>query len=111
MFVVAVALLYGSTLAPSPRDGVQPVEWTDLAFYAVLGRDLATTGTETNTSPSGFTDLPGLPAQTWYHWGELWLASAVITIFGTAPLPRATSSCCPSCCSPPPRSPARSCGA
>jgi hypothetical protein len=86
VFVVAIALLYGATMAPSPRDSVQPVEYIDEAFYAVLGRDLATTGTETNLSPSGFTDLPGLPAQTWYHWGELWLASAVITVFGTAPL-------------------------
>jgi hypothetical protein len=36
-------------------DGVQPVENRDAAFYAVLGRDLATTGTETNLSPSGFS--------------------------------------------------------
>ena len=86
VFVIAVAILYGSTLAPSPRDGVQPVEYNDVAFYSVLGRDLATTGTETNLSASGFSDLPGLPSQTWYHWGELWLASAVITIFGTGPL-------------------------
>ena len=27
VFVVAVALLYGSTMTPSPRDGVQPVEF------------------------------------------------------------------------------------
>jgi hypothetical protein len=86
MFVVAVALLYGSTMAPSPRDGVQPVEFNDVAFYAVLGRDLATTGTETNLSASGFSGLAGMPVQAWYHWGELWLASAVITTFGTAPL-------------------------
>ncbi len=85
-FVVAVALLYGSTLALSPRDGRQPVENRDVAFYAVLGRDLATTGIETNLSPSGFSDLPGFPVQTWYHWGELWLASAVISILGTTPL-------------------------
>ena len=87
VFVVAIALLYGATMAPSPRDGVQPVENRDEAFYAVLGRDLATTGIETNTLPSGFTDLPGVPAQIWYHWGELWLQSSVIAIFGTAPLP------------------------
>jgi hypothetical protein len=85
-FVVAVALLYGATLAPSPRDGVQPVEKTDVAFYAVLARDLARTGTETNISPSGFSDIANAPAQTWYHWGELWLASSVITIFGTPPM-------------------------
>ena len=86
VFVVAVALLNASTMALSPRDGVQPLQFRDAAFYAILGRDLAATGTETTTSPSGFTDLPGLPAQTWYHWGELWLAAAVITTFGTAPL-------------------------
>jgi hypothetical protein len=86
VFVVAVALLYGSTMAPSPRDGVQPVENRDEAFYSVLARDLATTGTESNISPSGFSGVPGLPTQTWYHWGELWLASAVITIFGASPL-------------------------
>lgn len=86
LFVVVIALLYGATLSPSPRDGVQPIEKTDVAFYAVLGRDLATTGTETNTLPSGFDALDGVPAQAWYHWGELWLASAVIKLFGTAPL-------------------------
>ena len=85
-FIIAVALLYGSTLAPSPRDGVQPVERTDVAFYAVLGQGLADTGTETNTFTSGFTNLLGDTAQAWYHWGELWLASAVIAVFGTAPL-------------------------
>ena len=86
IFVVSVGLLYGSTMAPSPRDGVQPVENRDVAFYSVLGRDLATTGTETNLSPSGFTNLAGTAAQIWYHWGELWLASAVIWLFGVAPI-------------------------
>ena len=85
-FVVAVALLYGSTMAPSPRAGVQPVEFNDEAFYSVLGRDLATTGTENNLSPSGFSDLAGVPVQVWYHWGELWLAGAVISTFGVAPM-------------------------
>jgi hypothetical protein len=86
VFVVVIALVYGSTMAPSSRDGVQPVEYPDQAFYAVLGRDLATTGTETNLSTAGFSDLQGLPAQTWYHWAELWLASAVIAILGIAPM-------------------------
>jgi hypothetical protein len=86
LFVATIAILYGSTMVPSPRDGVQPVEFVDEAFYAVLGRDLGTTGTETNLSPSGFTDLPNLPTQTWYHWGELWLASAVISVFGATPM-------------------------
>lgn len=85
-FIVATALLYGATLSLSVRDDVQPLEKVDVAFYAVLGRDLATTGTETNTLPSGFTSLPGDPPQNWYHWGELWLASAAITVFGSTPL-------------------------
>ena len=85
-FVVVIALLYGSTMALSPRDGVQPMEKTDVAFYAILARGLAATGTEMNTFTSGFSDLPGVTAQTWYHWGELWLASAMISIFGMAPL-------------------------
>ena len=85
-FIVAVALLYGSTMAPSPRDGQQPVEFMDEAFYAILGRDLASTGTETNLSASGFSTVAGLPTQTWYHWGELWLAAIVVKLFGAEPL-------------------------
>ena len=86
VFIVAVALLYGSTLALSARDGLQPIEFQDEAFYSVLGADLAKTGTETIYSPSGFSEIEGLPVQTWYHWGEMWLQAGVITIFGTAPL-------------------------
>jgi len=86
VFIAAVAVLYGSTMAPSPRDGVQPVEFNDEAYYSILGADLAKTGTETIYSPSGFSQLEGVPPQTWYHWGELWLAAAAITTFGTAPM-------------------------
>jgi hypothetical protein len=86
VFVVAVALLYGSTIVQSPRDGVQPLEVMDEAYYSILGADLAKTGTETIYSPSGFAALDGLPVQTWYHWGEMWLEAAVITVFGSAPL-------------------------
>ena len=82
VFVVAVALSYGATVAPSPRAGVQPIEYRDQAFYAVLSQDLATSGTEASLPVSGFPSVPGLPTQTWYHWGELWLAAAVITVFG-----------------------------
>jgi hypothetical protein len=85
-FVVVVALLYGSTLMQSPREGVQPLEFNDPAYYSVLGADLVGTGTENLYSPAGFATIDGLSTQTWYHWGELWLASAVIRIFGTAPL-------------------------
>ena len=86
VFIVAIALLYGSTLAPSPRDGVQPVEFVDEAYYAVLARDLARTGMESNQSPSGFDVIPGAPKQVWYHWGEMWLSSAVMSAFGAEPM-------------------------
>ena len=58
----------------------------DTAYYSILGRDLAQTGTETIYSPAGFAQIDGLPDQTWYHWGEAWLAAAAISIFGAAPL-------------------------
>ena len=51
VFVVALALLYGSTLTVRPRDGVQPLEFSDTAYYSVLGADLAATGTESLYSP------------------------------------------------------------
>jgi hypothetical protein len=85
-FIVLFALLYGSTMSASPRNGVQPVEFADEAFYAVLSRDLSRTGTETAYSTSGFAEIVGVPAQTWYHWGELWLTAAAIRIFGADPL-------------------------
>ena len=72
----------GRRIVLSPRDGVQPLEFNDEAYYSILGADLARTGTESIYSPSGFTEIVGLPPQTWYHWGELWLAAAVITVFG-----------------------------
>ena len=86
LFIAAVALLYGSTIVLSPRDGVQPVDFADSAYYSVLGSDLARTGIETAYAPSGFSEIQGVPAQTWYHWGEMWLQAAVITIFGSDPL-------------------------
>ena len=86
LFVGIVGLLYGATIAPAARDGVQPIIERDTAYYAILGRDLATTGTETNLGPSGFAGVPGLPGQIWYHWGEAWLASAVISVFGLGPM-------------------------
>jgi hypothetical protein len=85
-FIAVVAAFYGATMTPSPRDGVQPVQGTDVAFYAVLSADLTRTGTETTVGPSGFDELPGAPPQDWYHWGELWLTAAVIAILGAAPL-------------------------
>ena len=41
---------------------------------------------KTGDSPAGFSGLDGLPTQTWYHWGEMWLEAAVISVFGTATL-------------------------
>jgi len=84
--LTAAALVYGATLAPRARDGVQPVDFMDDAYYSVLGRDLGITGTESILSPSGFEAIAGMPAQTWYHWGELWLGAAVTHVFGAPPL-------------------------
>ncbi len=84
--LVLLGTLYGATLAPSPRNDVQPVEFLDEAFYSVLGADLARTGTESIYSPSGFAELPGIPVQSWYHWGELWLAAGSISLFGLDPV-------------------------
>ena len=59
VFVTAVALLYGATMAQSPRDGVQPLEFMDEAYYAVLGADLAKTGTEIALLAIGLHRHPG----------------------------------------------------
>lgn len=83
--VVSIGLTFGVTMNPSPRDGIQPIPFFDEAFYSVLGRDLARTGMENLYSPSGFARIDGLPAQTWYHWGELWLAAALDGL-GVAPM-------------------------
>jgi hypothetical protein len=85
-FVIGIALLYGSTMVLSPRDGVQPIEFMDVAFYSLLGSDLGRTGTETFVSTSGFAQMAGMPSQVWYHWGELWLASVVVNLLGVAPM-------------------------
>jgi hypothetical protein len=84
-FLFVVVLVYASTIALVPRDGAQPVEFMDEAYYAVLGRDVSTTGIETIYSPSGL-DLPAHSPQTWYHWGELWLAGATISLFKIDPM-------------------------
>jgi len=86
VFLAGAALLFGSTVSLSARSGVQPLEFMDEAFYSILGRDLNSTGAETFFSPSGFQAIAGLPAQTWYHWGELWLAAANIRVFGADPI-------------------------
>ncbi len=86
VFLVVVGLVYGATMAPSPRDGVQPLAFFDEAFYSVLSSKLAHTGVESIYAPSGFDALPSLSPQTWYHWGEIWLASAAIRLSGLDPL-------------------------
>jgi hypothetical protein len=79
--IVLLGVMYGVTMAPSPQDGAQPVEFMDEAYYSILGRDLAETGVEDLYGPSGFDKISGLPTQTWYHWGEAWLASIPIRAF------------------------------
>jgi hypothetical protein len=83
VFLILFGLVYGSTMAPSPRDGVQPLESADEAYYSVLGTVLSDTGVENVFRSSGFDQIVGQPRQSWYHWGEIWLASAVIE---TAPI-------------------------
>jgi hypothetical protein len=77
LFLVLFGLVYGSTMAPSPRDGVQPLESADEAYYSVLSTVLAETGTENVFRSSGFDEIAGQPRQSWYHWGEIWLAAGV----------------------------------
>ena len=84
--LIVLALTYASTLTLSPRAGAQPLEYTDEAYYALLGAELARSGTESIVSPSAI-ETPGMPSQTWYHWGEMWLAAAVISTSGLDPLP------------------------
>lgn len=84
--IIATALLYGSTMVLKPRDGAQPIEFMDVGFYSVLGSELARTGEESVYPPSGFANLSGLTDQTWYHWGEIWLAAAFVQLFAFAPL-------------------------
>ena len=104
LFVVAVALLYGSTLAPSPRDGVQPVEFKDEAFYSVLGADLATTGTETHLLAVGLRRdrraCRPRPGTTGASCGSARRSSRSSGWRRSMP---AISSSCRSCCWRPPR--------
>ena len=58
-FLVAIGLLYATTIAPSPRDGYQAVEFFDVGYYSVLGADLAATGRESIYGPAGFAGDPG----------------------------------------------------
>ena len=84
-FIVGATVLYGSTMALMARDGLQPIEFFDEAFYSILGRDIGRTGVEF-VSPSGFDVLPNTPPQAWYHWGEMWLTAGVIKLFSAAPI-------------------------
>lgn len=86
VFMIVVGLTYGSTIALSARDGAQPVEFVDEAYYAVLSAELNATGRESVYGPSGFDQLPGLPVQSWYHWGEIWLGAAVLNVPGVTPI-------------------------
>jgi hypothetical protein len=86
LFVALIGLIYGATISPSPRDGTQPIEFFDMAYYAVLGSDLAETGREWIYGPSGFDTIPGVTQQSWYHWGELWLTAAVLNVADVGPM-------------------------
>ena len=99
VFVVAVALLYGSTLVPSPRDGVQPLEFMDEAYYSVLGRgprqdrdrdDLL--AVRLRSASTGCRPRPGT---TGASCGSPRPRSRSSARRRSMP---ATSSCCPSCC-------------
>ena len=85
-FVAVIGLIYGSTMAPSPRNGAQPVEFTDVAFYSSLALTLNRTGLESTSYPSGFDSIAGLPVQNWYHWGEIWIAAATIRLADLDPV-------------------------
>ena len=85
-FVLAVGLIYGSTMAPSPRNGQQPIEYTDVAYYSALALNLNQNGTESTSYPSGVDSISGLPPQAWYHWGEIWIAAASVRVFSLDPV-------------------------
>jgi hypothetical protein len=80
-FVVAIGLTYASTMSLSPRNGGQPIEFTDEAYYSLLSEGVNETGLESIYWPAGIANTD-VPSQTWYHWGEVWLGSAVISISG-----------------------------
>jgi hypothetical protein len=77
-----MVLVYGMTTAPSARDGVQPIEFMDEAYYAVLAAQVHETGLESVYEPAGFGRLPGTPERSWYHWGEAWLAAVALEVPG-----------------------------
>jgi hypothetical protein len=83
-FLAVTALFMATTIAPSPRDGVQPIEFMDEAFYARLSVDLDRTGREWVYAPSGYAAIQGTPPQSWYHWGENWLGAVVTHIPGVS---------------------------
>ena len=86
-FIVAISLLYATTIAPSPRDGEQPVGFFDAGFYSALGADLAGGGAESVYGPGAVDEMgASAPPQTWYHWGELWLAALVIDVAAISPM-------------------------
>ena len=78
LFLLGVAAVYGLTVSPSARNGFQPIEFMDEAYYAVLGAQLQSTGLESVFAPAGLGDIPGTPLRAWYHWGEAWLGALVL---------------------------------
>ena len=104
LFIVAVALLYGSTMVLSPRDGVQPVEFADEAFYSVLGADLAKTGTEIDLSAVRLLGHRGTAGPDLVPLGrDVARGRRHHDLRRRRRSTPATSSSCPSCCWPRPR--------
>ena len=62
------------------------IEYTDVAFYSILGADLARPGPRCSSPPPGSPRSAGRDGTDWYHWGELWLASLVVNLLGVTSL-------------------------
>ncbi len=101
VFVIAVALLYGSTMALSARDGVQPLEFNDEAYYSVLARTWPEQGLSRPTRHRVSTRSRVCPLQTWYHWGSCGSGRQSSRSSASRHLPPGISSYFRFCCSPP----------
>jgi len=86
LLVAGSGLLATTTVAPSPRDGVWPMAYEDPGFWSTLASGLSRTGTERLTYPTGLDQIPGVPTQDWYHWGDFWVASAASHLPGVPPI-------------------------
>lgn len=85
-FLLGAGLLFGSTIAPSARDGVAPAANLDVAYYTSLQVGLAKTGSEGQWFASGFDHIAAPHQRDWYHWGEVWLAEMFTQVLGVSPM-------------------------